>query len=49
VGAIIGLAWVPADRSEDGTRVEICIDRLLRGARVSHGAFFDPAGERMRS
>ena len=33
VGAVIGLAWVPADRAESGTRVEIRIDRLLRGAR----------------
>jgi sarcosine oxidase, subunit alpha len=49
VGAVIGLAWVPADRAESGTRVEIRIDRLLRGARVTHGASFDPAGERMRS
>ncbi|HEU0246885.1 MAG TPA: 2Fe-2S iron-sulfur cluster-binding protein [Gaiellaceae bacterium] len=48
VGAVIGLAWVPADRAESGTRVEIRIDRLLRGARVMHGAFFDAAGERMR-
>jgi len=47
-GAVIGLAWVPADRAESGTRVEIRIDRLLRGARVMHGAFFDAAGERMR-
>ena len=30
-------------------RFEIRVDRLLRGARVTHGAFFDPAGERMRS
>ena len=49
VGRIIGLAWVPTDRSEPGTRVEIQIDRLRRGARITHGAFFDPAGERMRS
>jgi sarcosine oxidase, subunit alpha len=49
VGAVIGLAWVPADRAESGTRVEIRIDRLLRGAQVMHGAFFDAAGERMRS
>jgi sarcosine oxidase, subunit alpha len=48
VGAVIGLAWVAADRAESGTRVEIRIDRLLRGARVMHGAFFDAAGERMR-
>jgi sarcosine oxidase subunit alpha len=49
VGEIVGLAWVPADRSEPGTRVEIQIDRLRRGARITHGAFFDPGGERMRS
>jgi sarcosine oxidase, subunit alpha len=48
VGAVIGLAWVPADRAESGTRVEIRIDRLLRGAQVMHGAFFDATGERMR-
>ena len=49
VGAVIGLAWVPTDRSEPGTRVEIVVDRLRRGARITHGAFFDPSGERMRS
>ena len=49
VGKVIGLAWVQADRTEPGTRFEIRIDRLLRGARVTTGAFFDPAGERMRS
>jgi sarcosine oxidase, subunit alpha len=49
VGAIIGLAWVPPERAKNGTRVEIRVDRQLRGARVTHGAFFDPAGARMRS
>ncbi len=49
VGQVIGLAWVPTERSEPGTRVEIQIDRLRRGARITHGAFFDPSGERMRS
>jgi len=49
VGVVIGLAWVPTDRAASGTRVEIRVDRLLRGARVTHGAFFDTAGERMRS
>jgi sarcosine oxidase subunit alpha len=49
VGEVIGLAWVPTDRSEPGTRVEIQVDRLRKGARITHGAFFDPAGERMRS
>jgi sarcosine oxidase subunit alpha len=49
VGAVIGLAWVPTERSVSGTRVEIRVDRLLRGARITQGAFFDSAGERMRS
>jgi len=49
VGRVIGLAWVPSERSEPGTRVEIQVDRLRRGARITHGAFFDPSGERMRS
>ena len=49
VGAVIGLAWVPPERAETGTRFEVRVDRQLRGARVLHGAFFDPAGERMRS
>ena len=49
VGQVIGLAWVPTERSEPGTRVEIQVDRLRRGARIAHGAFLDPAGERMRS
>ncbi len=49
VGEVVGLAWVPTERSAPGTRVEIQVDRLRRGARVTHGAFFDPSGERMRS
>jgi sarcosine oxidase subunit alpha len=49
VGQVIGLAWVPAERSDAGTRVEIQVERLRKGARITHGPFFDPAGERMRS
>ncbi|MFO7573480.1 MAG: 2Fe-2S iron-sulfur cluster-binding protein [Gaiellaceae bacterium] len=49
VGAVIGLAWLPPGRVEPGTRFEIRVDRQLRGARVAHGAFYDPAGERMRA
>ncbi|HLF68741.1 MAG TPA: 2Fe-2S iron-sulfur cluster-binding protein [Gaiellaceae bacterium] len=49
VGVVIGLAWLPPDRSQDGTRFEIRHERRMLGARVTHGAFFDPAGERMRS
>ncbi len=49
VGAVIGLAWLPPDRCEDGRRFEIRVDRRTVGARVRHGAFYDPAGERMRA
>jgi glycine cleavage system aminomethyltransferase T len=49
VGEVIGLAWVPTERSEPGTRVEVVVDRQRRGARITHGAFYDPSGERMRS
>jgi sarcosine oxidase, subunit alpha len=49
VGQIIGLAWVPSHRSAPGTRVEIVVDRLRRGAKITQGAFYDPSGERMRS
>ncbi len=49
VGAVIGLAWLPPDRCGDGTRFEIRVDRRRLGARVRHGAFYDPAGERMRA
>jgi sarcosine oxidase subunit alpha len=49
VGEVIGLAWVPLDRSGPGTRVEVVVDRQRKGARIAHGAFFDPSGERMRS
>jgi sarcosine oxidase subunit alpha len=49
VGSVIGLVWLPPERTEPGTRFEIRVDRRLLGARVTHGAFYDPAGERMRA
>jgi sarcosine oxidase subunit alpha len=49
VGAVIGLAWLAPDRAEAGTRFEIRVERRLLGARVTKGAFYDPAGERMRA
>jgi sarcosine oxidase, subunit alpha len=47
VGAIIGLASVPSEWTEPGTRFEIRIDGRLKVARVHAGAFYDPSGERM--
>jgi len=49
VGDVIGLAWLPPERADAGTRFEVRVERRLVGARVMHGAFFDPAGERMRA
>ncbi len=49
VGGVIGLAWLSPERAESGMRFEVRVDRRLLGARVTHGAFYDPAGERMRS
>jgi glycine cleavage system aminomethyltransferase T len=49
VGAVIGLAWLPSERTEDGTRFEVFVDRRRIGGRVTSGPFYDPAGERMRS
>jgi sarcosine oxidase subunit alpha len=49
VGAVIGLAWLPPERVADGTRFEVRVDRRTLGGRVTSGAFYDPAGERMRS
>ena len=49
VGSVIGLAWLPAERAEDGTRFEVRVDRRLLGGRVKSGAFYDVDGERMRS
>jgi sarcosine oxidase, subunit alpha len=49
VGAVIGLAWLPAERASDGTRFEVRVDRRTLGGRVTSGPFYDPAGQRMRS
>jgi sarcosine oxidase subunit alpha len=48
-GQVIGLVWLPPDRTEAGTRFEIRVGRREHGARVWSGAFYDPRGERMRS
>ncbi len=49
VGAVIGLAWLPPERAQDGMRFEVRVDRRTLGGRVTSGSFYDPAGERMRA
>ena len=49
-GSAFGLAWVPIELSEDGSRFHIWIDRETTGeARVTNSAVYDPSGERVRS
>jgi len=49
LGKAIGLAWVPPELSEEGSRLEIRVDRRLEPASVRLAAFYDPEGTRQRS
>ena len=45
----IGLCWLPAAMAaEEGTVFTIHLDGNLEEARVHHGAFYDPRGERLK-
>ena len=46
----IGLCWLPTDiASQNGASFTIRMDGHLAEARVHHGAFYDPDGERLRA
>ena len=46
----IGLCWLPADlAAREGMAFTIRMDGNLLEARVHHGSFYDPEGERVRS
>ncbi|MDX6532982.1 MAG: sarcosine oxidase, subunit alpha, partial [Gaiellales bacterium] len=50
LGKAIGIAWVPVGISEDGTAIRISDPSGAEiPARVTHTAFYDPDGERLRS
>src|SRR5256885_1102404 len=50
LGRAIGIAWVKADRSEEGTEFAISSPSgSLIPAIVTHRPFHDPDGERLRS
>jgi sarcosine oxidase subunit alpha len=49
LGAVIGLAWVPADLASDGTQVEIRYGGSHTVATVQTRPWYDPDGERVRS
>jgi sarcosine oxidase subunit alpha len=50
LGRAIGMAWVPAGSSEDGTALQLSqADGTTIPASVTHQAFYDPDGELLRS
>ena len=45
---VIGLCWLPVEMAKnEGTEFTIYIDGKLIPARVHHGAFYDPLGEKL--
>jgi sarcosine oxidase subunit alpha len=49
LGEAIGLCWLPADlAAQNGASFTIHKNGNLEEARVHHGAFYDPEGERLR-
>ncbi len=46
---VIGLCWLPADlAARNGAAFTIYMNESLEEARVHHGAFYDPRGERLK-
>ena len=48
-GRPVGLAWVPAAQSADGSQIEIIVEGRTVWAEVSHAPFYDPEGARQRA
>ena len=50
LGKAIGIAWVPVDHAEEGNAIDdLRPHRRKIPATVTHSAFYDPDGERLRS
>jgi sarcosine oxidase subunit alpha len=49
LGRVIGLAWVPPERAEEGSTIRVRIDGRLRPGRVALAPFYDPDGVRLRA
>jgi glycine cleavage system aminomethyltransferase T len=49
VDAIIGLAWVPADKAVEGAGFEVRVNGRLVAAEVTLKPFYDPEGRLLRS
>ena len=48
-GGTIGLAWVPAEKAQEGERVDVRIKGALVEAEITLKPFYDPDGELLRS
>ncbi len=48
-GCAVGLAWVPAETSRNGARIDIQVNGRLVTAVVQDEPFYDPASERLNS
>ena len=49
LGAVIGMAWVPAALAEDGATITISDEGARHAATVTTSPFFDPEGKVLRS
>jgi len=49
LGKVIGLAIVPIDLAVDGGSFDVQVDGRSVPMKVHMGAFFDPAGERLKA
>jgi len=48
-GCAVGLAWVPAEQSKNGDKIEIHVDGRVVTAIVQDEPFYDPQGHRLKS
>jgi len=48
-GAVVGLAWVPADMAADGTVIDVQFGSTSGLGTVHLAPFYDPEGEKLRS
>jgi sarcosine oxidase subunit alpha len=47
-GKAVGLAWLTAKSAAAGGEIQICVNNRTATAHLVQGAFYDPAGERLR-
>jgi glycine cleavage system aminomethyltransferase T len=44
----VGLAWIPPELTREGAEIDVRVAGRLARARVTHQAFYDPEGARLR-